>query len=188
MPAERCRVGAVVNGLNQYYQRDREELRDGRYVAVPYFVVDPSQAATMSEAAAKAFVTRLRERRENAWVEDCKDGRRINMAHEPQQQSQFGDTRTPVAATLDDENTPEARWYVVRPTNTPHGPKWFLRIDLPGIAEPQIIYESSPLGVLQRAADLDYLKYAPLYERPVPQQPVQNNSSVGYRRRPGSIQ
>jgi hypothetical protein len=45
--------------------------------------------------------------------------------------------------------------YVIKPANTPNGTKWFLRIDLPGVAEPQIA--DDPLGVLQRAEDMGVL-------------------------------
>jgi hypothetical protein len=182
MPAERCRVGAVVNNLNQYYQRDREEKRGGKFVAIPFFVVDSSQAATMTEGAAKVFLARLRSLGVSAWIEDCVDGRHIEFTGES---SQSGvDIRTPVAATLDDENSPEARWYVVKPANTPNGPKWFLHIDLPGVTDPQIIYADEPLGVLQRAEDMGFLQHAVKYERPLPQATPARNSSV-VRRRPG---
>jgi hypothetical protein len=177
-----------VNGSEHFYQRDAERKgANGKFEAVPFFVLSRSEATTMSEAAAKIFVARLRSMRVNsAWIEDARDGRRIEFASESIQSRE--DTRTAVAATLDDENSPQARWYVVKPANTPNGPKWFLRIDLPGISEPQIIYSDDPLGVLQRAADLYYLKYAPLYERPVPQQaPAPQNLAGAFRRRPGSI-
>lgn len=181
MPADRCRVGLVINGQNQYYQRDREEKRNGRYVAVPYFVVD-DQVATMSEAAARAFVSRLRAMRLDPWIEDCKDGRRIEVANETVQQSGV-DTRTPVSASIDDVND-----YVVKPANTPNGPKWFIHIDVPGITEPQVVYADDPLRVLQRAEDMGFLKYAPLYKRPEPQAPATPNSHAGgYRRRPGDL-
>src|SRR5258708_14346396 len=185
MSAERCRVGALINGLNQYYQRDREEKRGGKFVAIPFFVVNTNEAATMSEAAAKSFISRLRSLGvNNAWIEDCLDGRHIELTSEATQSGE--DTRTPVAATLDDENSPEARWYIVKPANTPHGPKWFLRIDLPGVADPQIVYADDALGVLQRAEDMGFLQHAVKYERPPqPQSAAVQNSRVAYRRRPG---
>lgn len=181
MSADRVYVGAQVNGSEQFYQRDMErKSANGKFEAVPYFVLSRSEATTMSEAAAKIFVARLRSMKvTSAFIQDARDGRRIDLAHEPQQSS-GEDTRTLVSASIDDVND-----YVIKPANTPNGPKWFLRIDLPGISEPQIICADDPLAVLQRAADLDYLKYAPLYERPVPQQaPAPQNSRV-VRRRPG---
>jgi hypothetical protein len=185
MPAERTRVGVILNGIPQFYQRDREEKRNGKFVAIPFFVVDTSQAATMSEMGAKSFVSRLRSLGvNNAWIEDCIDGRRIESASELTHSGE--DTRTPVAATLDDENSPEARWFVVKPANTPNGPKWFLRIDLPGVADPQIVYADDALGVLQRAEDMGFLQHAVKYERPQPQAPVPQNSRV-VRRRPGDL-
>src|SRR5258708_37914754 len=118
--AERCRVGVMLNGVPEFYQRDTEQKRGDKWVAVPFFVIDTSQAATMTEAAAKAFVTRLRALRADPWIEDCIAGRRIEVANESQQSGE--DNRTAVAATLDDEHSPEARWYVVKPANTPNGP------------------------------------------------------------------
>jgi hypothetical protein len=69
MSADRCYVGAVVparalgpalaHGVPQFYQRDREEKRGDKFVAVPFFVVNTNEAATMSEGAAKSFVARL---------------------------------------------------------------------------------------------------------------------------------
>lgn len=185
MAAERCRVGLMIQGLPQFYQRDREEKRGNNFVAIPYFVISTNEAATMSEAAAKVFLTRLRSLGvSSAWIEDARDGRRIDLAQESQQSGE--DHRTPVAATLDDADSPQARWYHIKPANTPNGPKWFIRIDLPGVVDPQIIYADDPLAVLQRAADLDYLKYAVKYERPQPPAPVVKHSS-GARRRPGDI-
>src|SRR5580704_15526472 len=162
MPAERCYVGAVVNGSNQFYQRDTE-VRDGtKYVAKPYFVLNRSEAITMSEAAGKVFVTRLRSLGVNsAWLEDARDGRRIEVTSESQQSGE--DNRTSVSASIDDVND-----YIIRPANTPNGPKWFLRVDLPGVADPQIIYADDPLAVLQRAEDMGFLKYAVKYERHQP--------------------
>jgi hypothetical protein len=187
MPAERTRVGVILNGVPQFYQRDREEKRNGKFVAVPFFVVNASEAATMPEIAAKSFVSRLRSLGvQNAWIEDCLDGRRIEFTSESTQSGE--DNRTPVAATLDDENSPQARWFVVKPANTQHGRKWFLRIDLPGVADPQIIYADEPLGVLQRAEDMGFLMHAVKYERPTPPPaPAPQNSAGVFRRRPGSI-
>ena len=187
MPADRVYVGAVVNGSDQFYQREAERKgKDGRWEAIPFFVLSRSEASTMSEAAGKVFVTRLRSLGVNsAWLEDARDGRRIELAGESTQSGE--DTRTAVAATLDDEHSPEARWFVVKPANTPNGPKWFLRIDVPGITDPQIIFEDQPLGVLQRAEDMGFLKFAVRYERPLPQAPAPQNSAGAFRRRPGSI-
>ncbi len=182
MAAERCYVGVVFpNGAAQYYQRETErKSKDGRWEAIPYFV-NRSEAITMSEAAAKMFVARLRSLHVNsAFIEDARDGRRIEVASESSQSGK--DTRTEVSASIDDVND-----YVVKPANTPNGPKWFIRIDVPGITDPQVIYAEDPLGVLQRAEDMGFLKYAPLYKRPEPQQPATPNSRVGFRRRPGSI-
>jgi hypothetical protein len=179
MSADRTRVGVIFQGVPQYYQRDREEKRNGKFVAVPFFVVNTNEAATMSEAAAKTFITKLRSLGvQNAWIEDCKDGRRVEFKTEAAQSGK--DTRTEVTASIDDVND-----YIIKPANTPNGQKWFIHIDVPGITEPQVIYGDDPLGVLQRAEDMGFLKYAPLYKRPEPQEPAPTNSRVGFRRRPG---
>ena len=183
MSTERCRVGVVLNGADQFYQRDSERRgRDGKsWECVPYFVLDRSEAITMSEGEARMLLTKLRSLgATSAWIEDAKDGRRIEVAGELTQ-SGGEDTRTPVAATLDDAN-----WYVVKPANTPNGRLWYLYMTVPGLPERVTIYHNDPLGVLQRAQDMDYLKYAEQYQRPEPQQaaPTQNN---GPRKRPGDI-
>ena len=180
MAADRTRVGVMIHGVPQFYQRGREEKRGDKFVAVPFFVVNVNEAATMNEAAAKVFVARLRSLGANPWIEDVKDGRRIDAAHELQQSDE--DTRTAVAASIDDLN-----FYVVKPICRPDGQKWFMRIDPPGIA-PQVIYGDDPLGVLRRAEDMGFLNYAVKHERqPQPQQsPVQNSAGV-VRRRPGDL-
>jgi len=181
MPADRCYVGAVVNGSDQFYQRETE-VRDGtKYIAKPYFVLSRSEAVTMSESAGKVFVTRLRSLGVNsAWLEDARDGRRIEFASESTQSGD--DTRTPVSASIDDVND-----YIIKPANTPNGPKWFIHIDVPGFPEPQVVYADDPLGVLQRAEDMNFLQYAEKYERPLQQAPAPTNSTGAFRRRPGSI-
>jgi hypothetical protein len=181
MPAERTYVVAVINGSDQFYQRDMERKGvNGKFEAVPFFVLNRSEATTMSEAAAKMFVARLRSLGvTNAWIEDCKDGRRIDSASESSQSGE--DTRTPVAATIDDVN-----WYVVKPICRPDGRKWFLKIVVPGLPDPYVTYGDDPLAALTRAEDLGYLRFAERYERPQPQQaPVRNSSVV--RRRPGDL-
>jgi hypothetical protein len=180
MPADRVYVGVVLNGQPQFYQRETErKSKDGRWESVPYFVLSRSEATTMSEAAAKTFVARLRSMRVNsAWIEDARDGRRIEVTSESTQSGE--DHRTPVAASIDDVND-----YIIKPANTPNGPKWFIHIDLPGVTDPQIIYADDPLGVLQRAEDMGFLKYAPLYKRPEPQPTATPNSAGVIRRRPG---
>jgi hypothetical protein len=181
MPAERCYVGAVVNGSNQFYQRDTE-VRDGtKYVAKPYFVLSRSEATTMSEAAGKVFVTRLRSLGVNsAWLEDARDGRRIEFASESVQQSGV-DTRIPMKASLDDQN-----YFAVRPANTVEGPRWFVRCTVPGRPEPDVIYSETILGALQRAEDVGFLAYGERAPAPEPQPTAPRNSSV-VRRRPGDL-
>jgi hypothetical protein len=92
------------------------------------------------------------------------------------------DNRTAMIASLDDIND-----YVVRPICRPDGREWFIRIDVPGIAQPQVIYADDEVGVLQRAEDMGFLKYAVKYERPQPQQVALQNSNSGWRRRTGDL-
>jgi hypothetical protein len=180
MPAERCYVGAVVNGSDQFYQRDSErKSKDGRWESVPYFVLNRSEATTMSEGAAKIFVARLRSMRVNsAWIEDARDGRRIDLAYESQQSS-GEDTRVPMKASLDDQN-----YFAVRPANTVEGPRWFVRCTVPGRPEPDTVYSETILGALQRAQDLNFLQYGESAPAPEPKPQPVNNSRV-VRRRPG---
>jgi hypothetical protein len=183
MSAERTRVGVMIHGGPQYYQRDREEKRNGKFVAVPFFVVDTSQAVTMSEVAARSFISRLRSLGvNNAWIEDCKDGRRIEAANETVQQSSGKDTRIPMKASLDDQN-----YFAVRPANTTEGPRWFVRCTVPGRPTEDVIYSETILGALQRAEDVGFLAYGERAPAPEPQAPAVKNSAGVVRRRPGSI-
>lgn len=189
MPAERCRVGVMLNGTTQYYQRDTEQKRDGKWVALPLFDPDLRKAAVMTEAVAKVFVSRLVTAGvKGLWVEDCKDGRRIDVAAESQPQS-GEDNRRPVRATLDDDDmitSSQARWYIVSPINRPDGAgQWFIRCTPPGFPNAQIIYGKDPISCLQRAADIDLLRFAELAPSQEQPQQAQVQNSSGYRRRPG---
>jgi hypothetical protein len=187
MPAERVYVGAVVNGYDMYYQRETE-VRDGtKYVAKPYFVPNRSEAVVMSQAAAEMFVARLRSLKvSTAWIEDAKDGRRIELASNESPQPQFGDTRTAVRATLD-EPSPEERWYRVVPVNRPDGgAMWLLKCLVPGVSDPQLIYGKDPHSCLQRALDLNFLQHGERAPAPEPEAPAPQ-TRVGYRRRPGDV-
>jgi hypothetical protein len=179
MPAERCRVVVHIHGQNQYYQRDREEKgRDGKWFAQPFFVINPREAITMSEAQAIVFVHKLRSLGVDPWVEDAATGRRIDVPHETQSSS-GEDTRQPVIATLNDID-----WYIVRPANTPNGRQWFICMFVPGFPERLTIYSNEPLAVLQRAQDLNYLQFVEKYQRPEPQQATPTINK-GPRLRPG---
>jgi len=184
VPAERCYVGVNLNGSEQFYQRDMERKgANGKFEAVPYFV-NRSEAITMSEPAAKMFVARLRSMRVNsAWIEDARDGRRIDLAYESQQQASFGDQREPVRVTLDDD---ESKWYKVIPVNRPDGgAMWLLKCLVPGVSDPQLIYAKDPLSCLQRALDLNFLQHGERASAPEPQAPAVKNSAGAFRRRPG---
>jgi hypothetical protein len=184
VPAERCRVGVVLNGANQFFQRDTERRsRDGKgWECVPFFVLNRYESITMSEAIARVLVNKLRSLgATSAWIEDAKDGRRIDVPPESEPQS-GEDTRQQCIASLDD-----ITWYIVRPTCTPNGRQWFITMFVPGLPERTTIYANDPLAVLQRAADMNYLQFVEKYQRPEPQQetPIQNNR--GFRRRPGDL-
>ena len=121
----------------------------------------------MTDPVAMALVARLKSLGGQPWIEDV-NGRRIEIAEE---QRVTEDNRTPVIASLNDLDC-----FVVKPIARPDGLKWFIRIDIPGIAQPQIIYADDPLAVLQRAEDVGFLKFALRYERPQPiQQPAPQN-------------
>jgi hypothetical protein len=181
VPAERCRVGVMLNGLQQYYQRDREEKRNGKWASIPYFIDDIKQAAVMSEAVATTFVKNLQTLgvKNPLWIEDCKDGRRIEVASEAPQSGE--DNRTAMIASLDDINE-----YVVYPIARPEGRKYFLKINVPGLPNPYIAYGDDPLATLSKAADMDYLRFAQKYERPQQAAPAVQNTS-GWRNRIGAI-
>ena len=181
MPADRCRVCVHLYGLTQFYQRDREEKRDERWATVPLFVAERRESVTMSEAQACALVDKIRARGWDGeiWIETY-DGTRIDV-EQPVQES-GGDTRQPVIATLDD-----VTWYIVRPANTVNGPRWFIKIRIPGRPDEETIYAMDPLAVLQRATDLNWLQFAEKYARPGPQQPTTQSIFNRPRLRPGAL-
>jgi hypothetical protein len=183
MVADRCRVCVHAHGTTQYYQRDSEERRDGRWVAVPQFRINRSEGVIMAEAQAVILVGRLRGLRADPWIETA-DGRRIDVPREGQSFTE--DTRQPMIATLDDEAA-NPSWYLIRPANTPGGKKWFLKVRVPGLADEQTIYENDPIAVLQRVQALNWLQFVPRYERPVEQPAAPQQNSRGFRRRPGDL-
>jgi hypothetical protein len=185
MSAERCRVGVILNGLKQFYVRETEQKREGRWVVIPLFDTDLKQATAMSEAVATAFVKKLQALGVSGmWLEDCRDGRRIEVADESQQQF-VEDTRVISRATLDDEYSPDARWYLVKPVNRPNGgPMWLLKCVVPGIPDPQLIYEKDPLSCLQRAQDLNFLQFGERAPAPQPQPVSQKPAAPMARLRP----
>jgi hypothetical protein len=191
MATERCRVGVIYSGVPQYYVRETEQKRDGRWVAIPLFDPDVKKATAMSEAVATAFVKKLQGLGvKGLWLEDCRDGRRIEVVSESQPQV-VQDNRTAVRVTLDDDDAialNHARWYVVSPINRPDGAgQWFIRCTPPGFANQQIIYGPNPVACLQRAADIDLLRFAELAPQEQPQQAPVENSNGAPRRRPGDL-
>lgn len=72
MASERCFVGVVLNGINNYYQRESERRsKAGNWEAVPFVVPNRSEAITMSEGTAMILVARLRSFGVvNPWIED----------------------------------------------------------------------------------------------------------------------
>ncbi|SRR6266550_1110291 len=180
MPATRVKVALEIDGRVQYYSRDAEtkNTRTGEWYAQHQFRIDPPHAV-MSEAVARVFIQKLRSESNKVrpWIVDVSDGRRIDV-EEPTQQS-GEDNRTPKLASLDDVN-----FYVVKPICRPDGRKWFIKIVVPGVPDPQVLYADDPLGVLQRAQDMNFLQFAEKYAAPEqPQQQVQAPPAA--RLRPG---
>jgi hypothetical protein len=173
-------VGVIYSGVPQFYVRETEQKRGEQWVAVPLFDPNVPQAAVFSEAAAKAFVTRLRSMRVDAWVEDARDGRRIEVTHESQQFSE--DNRVPMRASLDDIN-----FFAVYPANTMEGKRWFLRCAVPGRPTQDTIYSETILGALQRAQDLNFLQHGERAPAPEPQPASPIRSAPTWRRRTGDL-
>jgi hypothetical protein len=174
---KRVRVGHIINGVDQYYQREAEVRERNNFVVKPFFVADKRQAITLSEDLGIALVKKLRALKANPWLEDVSNERRIDVADEPQQSS-GKDTRVPMKASLDDQN-----YFAVRPANTTEGPKWFVRCTVPGRPTEDIIYSDTILGALERAQDLGFLQYGESAPAPEPEAPAAPR--VGFRRRPG---
>jgi hypothetical protein len=179
----RVRVGLLLYGTEQYYQRE-EEIRDAktkRYMLRPYFVTEKRQAITMSEDLGLAMVTKLRGLKLNPFLEDVSNERRLDL---PQQNvpDSGEDNRTNMIASLNDVDE-----YLVKPICRPSGRCWFIRIDVPGLPDPYVAYGEDPLACLRKAEDLNYLRFAERYERPQPQHaaPVKNSNVA--RRRPGDF-
>ena len=153
MPADRCKVALEIDGCVQYYSRDAEmkDPRTGQWYAQHQFRIDQPHA-TMSETVARIFVQKLRSESNKVrpWIVDVSDGRRIDV-EEPTQQS-GEDNRTPKLASLDDVN-----FYVVKPICRPDGRKWFIKILVPGVSDPQVLYGDDPLAALQRAQDMNFM-------------------------------
>jgi hypothetical protein len=177
--ATKVRVCLLFSGVKQFYQRDKEEMREGRWTAVPYFTPEIEQGFVMNEESGVALVKRLRSLKEDPWMETT-DGRRIDV---PSDFSQgfVEDTRVPMRASLDDQN-----YFVVRPANTTEGPRWFIRCSVPGRPQQDIIYSTDVLGALQRAQDVGFLVYGERTTPPVTQQQAAPKI-LGPRKRIGDI-
>src|ERR1700723_1025985 len=103
-------VGVNLNGRPQYYVRDAERMVNKRWTAIPTFHAELSQSTAMLEQAAIALVKRLRLLQEDPWLQTL-EGQRIKPPEDGQPEY-IEDTREPVHATLDDENSPAAKWYI----------------------------------------------------------------------------
>ncbi len=180
MPADRVKVALEIDGCVQYYSRDAEtkNMRTGEWYAQHQFRIDPPHAV-MSEAVARIFVQKLRSESKvvRPWILNLADGRRIDV-EEPTQQS-GEDNRTSKIATLNDID-----WYIVKPICRPDGRKWFIKILVPGVSDPQVLYGDDPLAALQRAEDMGFLRFAEKYAAP-PQQQQQVQATPAARLRPG---
>jgi hypothetical protein len=162
-------VGISLYGKSQYYQRDAENLVKGRWTAVPTFTPELPQAILMSEELALSLVKRLRDLKEDPWLQ-TPEGQRIKPPEDGQPQH-IEDTRKEVRATLDDEHSAAAQWYVVRPANTVNGPKWFVKYSLPGRPVGQdSVFSDSALEALERAKMIGVLEFCEK-DVPAPQAP-----------------
>lgn len=181
-------VVSAFDGSPRYYARHQTgtDSRTGVTFSQPFFVEKKAEAKAMGEDAARLFVRTLRnEFKADPYLESPATGERIDVGRdgiiEPAK-------RTPMAATLDDENSPGARWFVVRPADTPQGPKWFVRVKNPRVpGEPTPVYGDSPLDALQKAKELGLLDFAvEPYVQPAPPAPTQAQTNQP-RSRPGSF-
>ena len=124
------------------------------------------------------MVKRLRLLREDPWLQDFA-GNRIDVPSDSPQ-SFAEDTREAMHATLDGQ-----AWYLVLPANTPNGPQYFLRCNVPG--RPQdIVYADTPISVLKRAQDMGFLVFGEKAPAPAVPKPVAQAPTMG-RRRPGDL-
>lgn len=171
MAAERVRVCLMFGDVRQFYIRETEVNKGGQWVAQPFIDVHINQAATMSEDVGRGMVNRFRSLGvKDAWLEDARDGRRIDV--QPEVAPNSGeDTRKPVAATLNDID-----WFIVRPANTPQGAKYFAKARVPGRADYEVIYSDSPLEVLERAKDLGWLDFCERIAAPAAANPQQTEN------------
>ena len=185
--AARVRVVAELHGCSQYYQRNSESKNsNGGWYSRPDFVIDRNLAATMEEEAGRIFIKKLRAEFNDGrggklklWLEDCHTAAKIEVPEERAPYTE--DTRQPMLASLD-----EISWYIIRPANTPNGPKWFLQVQVPGLAAVQTIYADDELSVLQRADDMGWLHLVEKYSTAPPQQ-APAAPPPGPRLRPGDI-
>jgi hypothetical protein len=182
----RVRVGLLLYGVDQYYQRE-EEIRDvktGRWITRPYFVVEKNKAITMSEQIGLALVARLRGLTLKPFLEDVSDERRLDIPQQNVSGSGWEDNRTNMIASLDGVNH-----YLIKPICRPSGRFWFLRIEVPGLGDPYVAYGDEPLDCLRKAEELGYLRFAERYETPQPQQApaTPNQTAPKWRRRPGDL-
>lgn len=191
MAIKRVRVCTVLNGVDHFYVRESEQYKvpgkpDEGTRLVYVFEPDRRQAQIMNEDSARIFIRKLHGPEKKIWLEDVATGLRVT---DGQEQPQIGgeDLRKPYIATLDDENDPNAKWYLVKPALKPEGPRWYLTISNPRVSgQVEPVYATSPLEVLEKAQQLGFLAFAGPYIRPVA--PVQEvKPPAGPMRRPGSF-
>ena len=177
----RVYVAVALNGNTQYWQRDRE-MKDanGAWFAQPYFVIDRKLGTQMDDVPAKALVNRLRaEFHESPWLESVEPRERIDVPREGS--TSEPEKRSPVIATLDDVN-----WFIVRPAETPNGPKWYVHVKNPRVpGEPTPVFGDSPLETLEKAKGLGFLDFIEKYVPPAPAAPAQPPTNQP-RLRPGA--
>jgi hypothetical protein len=179
-------VGVNLFGRPQYYVRDIEKLINNRWTAQPNFDPELSRALKMEEPTALILVKRLRLLREDPWIQTM-EGQRLTPPEDGQPQF-IPDTRVKQIGTLDDETKPEAKWYFIHPANTPLGPRWFIRYDLPGRPKGQdTVFADEPMACLERAKMLHVLDFCEKAPAPTPKPPTPIKVGGGNRHRPGDL-
>lgn len=170
---QRFHVALNLHGRVQYYSRDSESMVDKRWRSVPQFVIEISKASPMLEPTAISLVQRLRSLKEDPWLVSM-EGQRVDVK-EDGQPNFSEDTRVAMRVTLDDDAAVAngtARWYLTHPANTPLGPKYFIRCNVPGRPQQDVVYANSPLEAVERAEQLHFLPYGEKAPAPQVQPPV----------------
>jgi hypothetical protein len=185
MASERVRIATLVQGEPQFYVRESEVNRAGKWIALPNFDPDPRRALIMKESIARILEQRLLGLRLSVWLEDLNwNARRLDPPQINTSPSSEFPRESSCRVCLDDPVTPQSKWYAVYPANTPNGPKWFIRANPPGL-NPYTIYDDTPVLVVERAAAMRMLEWAERAPSPEETKPQAPKSTPSPRVRPG---